>query len=287
MEPTRYNLDKFYKIPYISYSQLTTYMTCPHSYYLTYIAKQFDRTGNKYTELGSVLHDVFEAQGRQLIVAPDNPLTKDQALQRFNVKFFKIDKVHFDDKDDMIKLYRKGVTAIEGYYSVYEEAPPLFVEKKFMGKLAEGLPPAKAFVDRIDGDPDDPSTWIITDYKTGASPKTKSYLKDDLQLGLYASQVFTLTGKYPQVVQFYHPVPDKFQKAIHQGDGRYRFTNQREPVVEFTVSDIIDKVRDVLYDIVTDTQFNKKIDPWSCKSCFHYQNGACKPFDQTTGWGSL
>lgn len=286
MEPTRFNLDKFYSIPYVSYTQLSTYMTCPHSYYLTYIMKQFERTGNKYTELGKVLHDIFEAQGRQLLINHEKPLMIDDAIQRYNVKFFKIDKKHFDDKEDMIKLYQKGITAIEGYYSVYTEEPPLFVEKKFQCKIAEGLPPFKSFVDRIDGDPEDASTWVITDYKTGASPKTKSYLKGDLQLGLYASQVFASTGKYPKVVQFYHPVPDKFQKAIHQGDGVYRFTNQREPVVEFSVADTIEKAREVLYQIVTDKEFHKEIDPWSCKSCFHYQSGACKPWDKE-GWGGI
>lgn len=282
------NLVELYGIPYISYSQLNTYMTCPHSYYLTYKVGKYQFLGNKYTELGSVLHDIFERQGKQLIVAPEKPYEKAQAIVDFNKKFFAIERHHFDDKEDFKKLYKKGISAIEGYFDKYSEETPLFVERKFMGLIGDGLPQAKSFVDRIDGDANDPSTWIITDYKTGSSPKTKSYLKDDIQLGFYASQVFALTGHYPKVVQFYHPVPDKFQTAVHQGDGRYRFLNQREPVVEFTVADTIEKIREIVYRIVTDTEFHKEVDPWSCKMCFHYQSGACKPFAKgSEGWGSV
>jgi RecB family exonuclease len=282
------NLDELYQIPYISYSQLNTYLTCPHSYYLTYMSGKFEFNSNKYTELGSLLHDIYERQGKQLLSDPDEPLTEHEALRIFNDKFFKIDKVHFDDKEDWLKMYRKGVEAIKNYYATYNHDTPLFVERKFMGKLADGLPQAKSFVDRIDGKPDDPSTWIITDYKTGSSPKTKSYLRDDIQLGFYASQVFALYGEYPQAVQFYHPVPNKFQTAVHQGDGVYRFTNQREPVVEFSVADTIQKIRETVYQIVTDEEFKKAPDKWKCGFCWHYQSGRCKPFSkEQEGWANL
>lgn len=288
------DLDKRYPIPYFSYSQLNTFITCPESFRLTYLTGKFEPMGNKYTELGGVLHDLFERQGRQLIAEGD-PFTKGQAIKQFNQDFLKVGKDHkdyFKDKEDFIKMYQKGITAIENYYEIYSDEKPLFVEKKFLGKVADGLPPAKSFIDRIDGsDPSDASTWILSDYKTGSSPKEKGYLRTDFQLGLYVAQVFAQFGAYPKAVQFVHPVPQKTQTAVHQGNGVYRFKNQRSPVVEFSVSDTIIKIRNTIVDIVEAIEngsFSLKPDSFGCKMCFFYQAGTCQPFDKRQeGWANI
>jgi CRISPR/Cas system-associated exonuclease Cas4 (RecB family) len=282
-----------YHIPYFSYSQLNTFLTCPESYKLTYLAGKFKSRGNKYTELGSVLHDIFELQGKQLI-AEGAPLTKGKAYKKFNKDFMRVKDEHieyFTDKEDFIKMYKKGITALDNYYELYGDSVPLYVEKKFLGKVAEGLPPAKSFVDRIDGKADDASTWIISDYKTGGSPKSKDYLRKDFQMGLYVAQVFAETGKYPKAVQFVHPVPNKLQTAIHQGEGVYKFKGQRDPVVTFSVADTIVLIRETLAKIVLakeNDNFPKVPDSWNCKMCFHYIEGTCKPFDkQQQGWSNI
>lgn len=288
-------LGKLYPIPYFSYSQLNSYLQCPHNFYLTYLAGERQRKGNKYTELGSILHDIFERQGKNLIFESD-PLTKGQALKLFNKSFMALKddektKAYFTDKEDFIKLYQKGVTAIENYYEIYETAKPLYVERQFKKSIAEGLPPARSYIDRIDGEADDASTWIVSDYKTGGSPKSKEYLRTDFQLALYSAQIFAEFGAYPKAVQFVHPVPQKTQTAIHQGDGVYKFKNQRDPVVEFSVSDTIILIRNVIADIVRAIQNNDfplKVDSWNCKMCFHYMDGTCKPFDKSQqGWANL
>lgn len=287
-------LAKKYPIPYFSYSQLNSYMDCPWTYKLTYLSGKFERTGNKYTILGSLLHDIFEEEGKRKIYGEkEKYLSKGEAIKTFNQRYmkFKIDhKDYFKDKEDFIALYNKGILAIENYYSSYTEDIPTFVERKFQGPVAEGLPPAKSFIDRIDGDAKDPSSWIITDYKSGGSPKSKDYLRKDIQLGLYALQVYATTGHYPKAVQFYHPVPDKFQTALHQGEGVYKFTGQRDPVVEFSVADTILIVRKTIADIVTDIEndsFKRVVDSWSCKMCFHFISGRCEPFVKDSGWGTI
>ncbi|TWJ39627.1 hypothetical protein CHCC5027_3540 [Bacillus paralicheniformis] len=286
------DLAKKYPMPYISYSQITSYRKCPWTYKLTYLSGQFKSTGNKYTKLGNVFHDIVESEGRQKI-ANKSLLSQSGAIRIFNNNFFKVLKEHkdyFDSKEDFIKLYNKGIQAIKNYYSVYTEEIPLFVERRFQGEIAEGLPPVKSFVDRIEGDKDDPSSWIITDYKTGSQPKPKDYLRNDLQLGMYAAQLFAETGHYPKAVQFYHPVPNKFQTAVHQGDGHYKFTGQRAPVVEFSVSDVIIEVRKTVADIVTNIEndsFKRVVERWACKSCFHYISGDCDPFKKPTGWEAV
>lgn len=293
-ENPRYaDLDKRYFIPYFSYSQLSTFMKCPHEFELTYLSGEFKMNGNKYTKLGNVLHDIFEAQGKQLI-SEGEPLTEGQAIKRFNKDFMKVlheHKEYFEDKEDFKKMYKKGVEAIRNYYGMFSDSAPLYVEKQFKERIAEGLPPAKSFVDRIDGDPNDVSTWVITDYKTGSSPKSKAYLREDIQMGLYCAQIFAQYGEYPKAVQFVHPVPNKVQTAVHQGDGVYRFQGQREPVVTFSVADTIMIVRETLADIIEakdEGNFPKKPESFKCGFCWHFQSGACKPWDkQQQGWNNV
>lgn len=292
--PRFIDLDKKYFIPYFSYSQLNSYRNCPQTFKKTYLGDRFKSNGNKYTKLGNVLHDIFERQGKQLI-AEGEPFTKGQAYKQFNKEFIKVKNEHleyFDDKDDFIKMYQKGIVAIDNFYEVYKDAKPLFVEKKFLAKIAEGLPMAKSFIDRIDGDdPEDASTWIISDYKTGGAPKAKAYLREDFQMGLYVAQVYAQYGKYPKAVQFVHPVPNKTQTALHQGDGVYKFQGQREPVVEFSIAETITLVRNTIADIIDAKEkdhFPLVPDKWGCKFCWFFQDGSCKPFEgQQGGWHAI
>jgi CRISPR/Cas system-associated exonuclease Cas4 (RecB family) len=276
-----------YPLPTLSYSQINAYQDCPHAYYLAYVAKGERQNGNKYTELGGVLHEVFEAQGKSLIFG-DNPLEIGKALKMFNQLYMKIEHKHFVDKEDFIAMYQKGVQAIHNYYAKYGDITPTFVEKTFKQRIAEGLPPLKGIIDRIEGEPLDASTWVLSDYKTGSNPKSKDYLRNDLQMGIYCSLVFAETGQYPRAVQFIHPVPDKVQTAIHLGDGVYEFQNQRDPVVRFSVAETIMEVRRVVASIVTDLKagkFNKVPEPWNCKMCWHFER--CQPFLKNTGWESV
>lgn len=285
-------LAKKYPIPYLSYSQLNSFMNCPQTFKQTYLSGKFVSTGNKYTKLGNVLHDIFEQEGKMKIFGEEEKfLTQQEAIRMFNKNFMKVKDEHkeyFDDKEDFIKLYKKGITAIENYYEVYSSEAPLFVERKFMGQIAEGLPPFKSYIDRIEGELSDPSSWIITDYKTGGSPKSKDYLRKDIQMGLYVAQVYAETGHYPKAVQFAHPVPNKFQIALHQGDGVYKFTGQRAPVVEFSVANTLLIVRQTVAEIVScieTGEFKKVVNPWDCKNCWHFDK--CQPFVKNSGWENV
>ena len=280
------NLIELYPKKYLSYSQLSSYESCPHTYFRTYILGI--REGNKYTALGSVLHEVFEKQGKQLIAK--KPWTLEQLFKLYNKMYFDKEKVptkYFIDKEDYIKMYKKGCEALRNFYNDFHDQKPTFVEKKFETKLIEDIPPVLGYIDRIDGDPQNPSTWIVTDYKSGSSVKSKDFLRTDIQLAVYAQAIFKQFGAYPQAVCYYHPVLAKWQKAIHQGDGTYKYTNQRNPVVTFSVADAMIKAKSIVEKIcnsvVTET-WDKEIDGFGCKFCFHFKE--CKPFDGDT-WDAI
>jgi len=277
-----------YPLPYYSYSQLSSFIDCPQTWYQTYVLMH--RSGNKYTALGSVLHTVFEFQGKDLIKGVYNE--SGHYLKMFNELYFnpeKVPKKYFDSKEDYIALYKQGVTAIENYLAEYRDSKPLKVEPKFKQILIEGTPPALGFIDRIDGEIDSPWTWVITDYKSGKNPKSKQFLNDDFQLAIYAQAIYKEYGHFPAFLRYYHPVIDKFQTAVHLGSGvyEYDYKGQRAPKARFAVPAMMFKVQETVQAISVahaNNDFPKQTDRFKCQMCFHKET--CKPFEGG-GWSSL
>jgi len=278
-----------YPLSYISYSQLSSFIDCPYMWYSTYILKQ--RSGNRYTALGSQLHTVFEYQGKHLL--DERGITEKEYMRMYNQLFFdneKVPKKYFDSKEQYIEMYKQGVTAIENYLVEYHFSKPLFVEKKFKQVLIEGTPPALGYIDRIDGDLKEPWNWVVTDYKSGKNPKSKQFLNEDFQLAIYAQALYEEFGHYPAFLRYYHPVIAKFQTAVHLGDGLYEYDykGQRAPKACFSVIDKMITVKKTVEAISMahkHNNFAKKADKFGCKMCFHKET--CKPFGDGTGWSSL
>ncbi|CKG64173.1 Inactivated superfamily I helicase [Streptococcus pneumoniae] len=278
-----------YPLPHYSYSQLSSFLDCPQTWYQTYVLK--NRSGNKYTALGSQLHKVFELQGHNLRMKP--PYESGLYMKHFNELYFdpeKVPKKYFDSKEQYIEMYKQGVTAIENYLTEYSNSKPLFVEKKFKQVLIEGTPPALGFIDRIDGEIDKPWEWVITDYKSGRNPKSKQFLNEDFQLAMYAQAIYKEYGHFPAFLRYFHPVINKFQTAVHLGSGvyEYDYKGQRSPKARFTVPAMMFKVQETVQAIsvaYANNDFPKQTDRFKCKNCFHLDT--CKPFGDGTGWNSL
>lgn len=278
-----------YPLKHYSYSQLSSFIDCPYTWYSTYVLKQ--RKGNKYTALGNQLHTVFEQQGRQLIA--ESPKGIGWYLKMFNELYFdpeKVPKEYFDSKEEYIAMYKQGVAAIENYFAEYQSSKPLFVEKEFEQVLIEGTPNCLGYIDRIDGEQDDPASWVITDYKSGKNPKSKQFLNEDFQLAIYAQAIYKEYGHFPAFLRYYHPVIAKFQTAVHLGSGvyEYDYKGQRSPKARFSVSGMMFKVQETVQAISVahaKKEWIKKTDKFGCKNCFHLET--CKPFGDGTGWNSL
>jgi len=278
-----------YPLPYYSYSQLSSFLECQQTWYQTYVLK--NRSGNKYTALGSVLHTVFEFQGKDLKKGKHHEAG--HYLKMFNQLYFdpeKVPKKYFDSKEDYIAMYKKGCTAIENYLTEYRDSKPLFIEKKFKSVLVDNTPECLGFIDRIDGDPDSPWTWVITDHKSGSNPKSKQFLNEDFQLAIYAQAIYKEYGHFPAFLRYYHPVIAKFQTAVHLGSGvyEYDYKGQRSPKARFSVSEMMFKVQETVQAISVahaKKEWTKKADKFGCRNCFHLET--CKPFGDGTGWNSL
>lgn len=256
-----------YPLSYMSYSQISSFQRCEFCFKLTYIDKA-PRQKSKYMSAGSAFHSFAEhyKQG----------MDADELLVQEFLKY----QDGYKDKAEGMEMYAKMVQGKDHYLlSKYAEKEPLFTEMKFRDRLFadEEIPPILGFIDRIDGELGKPETYEVTDFKTSGSTKKKEDLKTDLQMPIYAMILYRRFGAYPARITYYYPVIDKFQSAVHIGDGVYRYENQREPVVEVDVKESMQ----VLYDTVMEIRqslFERKAMHFFC-------HDECKA--EAGGWAFL
>lgn len=250
---------------FMSYSQIDQYLRCPFCFKVKYVdgAEQED---SKYMSFGRIIHDVFENY------------TGNEQMMREVFKDRLIAESHlYDDKEDAMKFYQKGVDAITHYTaSDLYHLEAVGREIRFNAKLVPDTPSIIGFIDFIYGNPDDAGTWNIVDYKTSASTKPKDALRTDLQMPIYALAIHHKHGKFPNSIEYYYPVINKRQRAIHLGDGIYQYQNQREPVVHFNAYDALPIIKQV-HDDVLDEKFDDRAMHFFCTS-------DCK---KAGGWASV
>jgi len=254
-----------YPKKYMSYSQIDQYLRCPFCFRVKYIdgAEQED---TKFLSFGRIIHDVFENY------------TGNESMMREVFKERLISESHlYEDKEEAMKFYQKGTDAITHYTaSDLYHLEAVGREVRFNAKLLPNTPSIIGFIDFIYGNPDMPSTWNIVDYKTSASTKPKEALRTDLQMPIYALAMHKKYGVFPNSIEYFYPVINKRQRAIHLGDGIYQYQNQREPVVHFNAFDALPIIQQVHDDVVAG-KFDERAMHFFCTS-------DCK---SAGGWGAV
>jgi DNA helicase-2/ATP-dependent DNA helicase PcrA len=91
-------------------------------------------------------------------------------------------RLGFGVSNEERQLHEKGVAALERYHRRFagDEASPVWFERNFSFRIGPHL--LRGRVDRVDRLPD--GSYELIDYKTGRA-RTRSQLKDDIQLSLY------------------------------------------------------------------------------------------------------
>lgn len=273
---------KRYPKPYMSYSQISSYLSCEANFYNTYILGNRD-DGNKWTEIGNFIHDMAEN-------FPSPTIEDLPAINKaMNEKLSRMDRSKFEDHVEYQEYVQKGREMLQNFVRRYKDQPkPVAVEKKFDVRIINGLPPALSYIDRIDGDPDDPSTWVVTDYKSTNTPWPKSRLKDEFQLMWYATQLHRATGHWPARLQYYFPVADKFVSADLVEPGVYRFNNQREPVLYYREDEMLALVHQVYDNIMAGKFDSDSNDSFFCRNfCSVHKGLTEEERTKATGWDAI
>ncbi len=175
------------KINYLSYSQLSTFMTCPLQYRYRYILR-IPVPPSAALSFGETIHKVmYEFYMRK-------HRTKQDLLRLLDTHW---SRVGYGDKKYEEKMKRHGRELLEGYFDKGYDSKviPTGLEEPFKLKITPTLT-LGGKIDRIDTLPD--GTVEIIDYKTGTAPKARNP-KKDLQLTVYAMA----GGSKKVIVSFY------------------------------------------------------------------------------------
>ena len=158
-----------------SYSRLSSYLGCPHSYYLGYVQK-IKGKDNIYSSIGGLVHEVMED-------LQDNKLSKEEA----KVKFLNgVKDINFNGLDFNTETEKDGyVKSIIDFINKYEriECKSYQIEKKeFLEIDSNNI--LIMFIDLIFNVSED--SIEIHDYKTSSKFKKEDLAKYGRQLVLYA-----------------------------------------------------------------------------------------------------
>lgn len=174
----------------LSYSKITTYLSCPLNFRFTYVDR-LSQPVLPYHKLGNILHKTLnEYHRRRKEMLP----SFSEVLSFYREKWGKIpesqSKYFLDGREMLIKYY---------YETKAKEENSYFLEQRFHipinGVVILGR------LDRADRLPN--GSFEIIDYKTGKQLPTEEALEQDLQLGLYHLVFEKLTGISPKYLSFY------------------------------------------------------------------------------------
>jgi DNA helicase II / ATP-dependent DNA helicase PcrA len=177
------NLPVRQKISYLSYSQLSTFTTCPLQYKYRYMIK-IPVPPSAALTFGDTIHKTVHAF-YELVKSGDHP-TKETLLRLLDDHWSSIgyggkqyeDKMKVHGKELLIGFFDKGYDP---------NVVPTVLEEPFKIKITPALT-LGGKIDRIDTLAD--GTIEIIDYKTGTAPKSRDVTRDP-QLTVYALSAST------------------------------------------------------------------------------------------------
>ena len=179
---------------YLSYSQINTFLNCPHKYQLSYIDKIQSNSEGIESYMGKVVHEVLEWMYNKRKDYYIWDIIEDKYKNIWNKKWHSeiyiapIRKQY--GKDYFMKL---GLECLRNYYR-NNSGPNIstkdLVDNEFIVNTKIGEYNFRGIVDRLD---EDEKYVEIHDYKTG-KPKTKGMMKKDMQLII---NLLAVKEKYP------------------------------------------------------------------------------------------
>ncbi|MCP4157488.1 MAG: PD-(D/E)XK nuclease family protein [bacterium] len=163
--------------PYISYSQIRLYQTCPKMYYYTYV-KKIKTPINDKIFLGIVAHSVFEYFLTEKIkgTEPKRDVLLDLFKEKFNEKNNNISWTIPEDE-----TLKRGLAFVRHFLKfIAPEIKPMMVEKEMEVFLPDLDVKLKGIVDLVETD------FSITDFKTTTAKWAKTRIQSSyLQMQIY------------------------------------------------------------------------------------------------------
>ena len=168
---------KALEVPFVSFSQLDMFKTCPLQYKYRYIL-QIQTPPNHAFTFGQSIHNTLRDFERMAILNKDKA-TLEELLKIYENNF---DPSGYESKEHREKRFEQGKDYLKTYFEKGRKllGNPKFIEEKFR-MLIDGTP----FVGVIDRVDETDEGVVIVDYKTGEAREQEKVDKD-AQLTAYA-----------------------------------------------------------------------------------------------------
>ena len=283
---------------HISYSQLSSFASCQHRWYLTYVEKLAPYGPSIHTTFGTALHETIQAWLEILYhgkVKDANEMDLNKLLYSSLIKEYTKQKegnnnIHFSTQEELSMFYLDGVHILD--YLKKKRTSYFTTKKVYLAGietlLYQELRPGvvfKGYIDLVFYD-ERVDEWLIMDIKTSTSGWNKYAKEDDLkksQLLLYKeffSRQFNIPKEKIKVEYFIvkRKVPVEAE-----------FASMQKRVQSFKPADGVNKMKKAvqLMEVFVDTAISEVGDyivkqyPTSpskntCRFCTFRENNTCK-----------
>jgi putative RecB family exonuclease len=170
-------------INHFSYSQLSTYLSCPLQYRLKYVDLIPPAFSSASLAFGSSIHEAVAAYYQSRLEG--DLIRPDQLIDVYRDTWRRAENVKFFNGDGEESLLQKAQQLISVFHEqVDPDATVLGVEEFFEVQLAKEVPPFHGYIDLIEESPDGRVT--VADLKTAAKKLVATAVHTNLQLTAYA-----------------------------------------------------------------------------------------------------
>jgi len=202
------------KYNHLSYSQINTFINCPHKYKLIYIDKIQSNSESIESYMGKVVHEVLEWMYNKKKNYYIWDIIEDKYKKKWNENWHPyIYIAPIRKKYDKSYFMNLGLECLRNYYR-NNSGPNISTENLVGNEIAVntriGKYTFKGIIDRVD---ENEEYIEIHDYKTG-KPNTERMMKKDMQLIIY---LLAIKPKYPnkKIALNWHFLKNKNKKEQH------------------------------------------------------------------------
>jgi putative RecB family exonuclease len=169
-------------ITHLSYSQISTYLTCPLRYKLHYVDLIPPAFTSAAMTFGSSLHEAVAAYYQSRLEG--DTIRPDQMLDVYRDTWQNAEGIKYFNGDNEESLLKKAEQLISVFHEqVDPQITVLGVEEFFEFKIA-GVPPFQGYIDLIEESPEGIIT--VADLKTAAKKLGDNNVHSNLQLTAYS-----------------------------------------------------------------------------------------------------
>ena len=184
---------------YLSWSQISTYRSCPLKYYFKYVAGLPERQVSASLVFGAAIHRAIQEHFERLL-AGDSPPNSEELLDAYHAEWRDRPEAAELDRSTLDPLAARMLDLFQSHAAARPCGRILAVEETLQAPLMDDAP---EFLGRLDLVTETADALVVTDWKTSRSRWSAEQAEDaSEQLLLYAELVSGLAPRKPVQLEF-------------------------------------------------------------------------------------